>query len=494
VQHPQTRYVQRGEISIAYQVVGDRGPDLIIVPGFISHLDLQWTDLGFSRFLERLASFTRLIMFDKPGTGLSDPIGHVPTLEERIADIRAVLDAVGSERIALLGFSEGGPTCVLFAATWPERTSALVVYGSFTRGRWSAKQLDAAGGTREEHDRVVSGFADVLAHWGEGRLGRLVAPSAGGELQRRFWAIFERAGASPAMARALVEATMRTDVTALLPTIQAPTLVLHRTGDVFPLAGGRYFARGIPGARFVELPGNDHAFWVGDSEPVLAEIEELLTGTRSSPSADRLLATVLFTDIVRSTERASELGDHGWHELLDEHDARVRQLLEQFGGRELDTAGDGFFASFEGPGAAVRCACAVVRSLRDIDIEIRAGLHTGECERIGDKLGGVAVHVGARIAATARSGEVLVSRTVRDLVSGSGLKFADRGTHRLRGIDEPWQLFAAEDASSSETRLTGPREHMSNFDRALVNVARHAPAVLRLFARLAGSAGPRRKP
>jgi class 3 adenylate cyclase len=473
-------------VSIAYQVVGDRGPDLIIVPGFVSHLDLQWTDPGFSRFLERLAQFTRLILYDKPGTGLSDPIPHVPTLEERIADIRVVLDAVGSDRTALLGFSEGGPVCTLFAATWPERTSALLLYGTYACGRPSEEELHQAGATREEYERVASGFADVVAHWGEGRLGRLIAPTAQGDLQRRFWGLFERAGASPAMARALIEASMRADVTAILPTIQAPTLVLHRDAEIFPIAAGRQLAQRIPGARLVELTGEDHAFWAGDIESVLAEIEEFLTGMRTAAPPDRLLATILFTDIVGSTERASELGDGSWHKLLDEHNARVRDLLEQFGGRELDTAGDGFFACFEGPGAAVRCACAIGRSLHELDLEVRMGVHTGECERIGDKLGGVAVHVGARIAGTASAGEVLVSRTVRDLVAGSGLQFTDRGTHRLRGIGEPWQLFAAEDGASSETQLSGPREHMRAGDRALVQIARRAPAVLRFSARLAG--------
>jgi class 3 adenylate cyclase len=479
--------VDRGEISIAYQVVGERGPDLIIVPGFISHLDLQWTDLGYSRFLERLASFTRLIMYDKPGTGLSDPIPHVPTLEERIADIRVVLDAVGSRQTALLGFSEGGPVCVLFAATWPERTSALVLYGTYAHGRPTEEAILAEGATLEEYERVVNGFAEVVAHWGEGRLGRLIAPSAQGEVQRRFWGVFERAGASPAMARALIEASMRADVTAVLPTIQAPTLVLHRNAEVFPIAAGRQLARLIPAARLVELEGADHAFWVGEIEPVLAEIEEFLTGARTAAAPDRLLATILFTDIVDSTEHARELGDRGWHELLEEHNARIRGLLERFGGRELDTAGDGVFASFEGPGAGVRCACAIGESLRELGLEIRAGVHTGECERIEDKLGGLAVHVGARIAALASGGEVLVSRTVRDLVAGSGLRFTDRGTHHLRGVDEPWQLFAVDDAVSSETRLSGPREHMSAGDRALVQIARRAPAVLRLGARLAGS-------
>jgi len=487
VQSPETRYVRRGEVNIAYQVVGERGPALIIVPGFISHLDLQWMDPGYSRFLERLASFTRLILYDKPGTGLSDPIPNVPTLEERIADIKTVLDAVGVERTALLGFSEGGPVCALFATTWPDRTSALILYGTYAHGRPSEEELLAAGATLEEYQRVASGFEDVVEHWGEGRLGTLIAPSAQGELQRRFWGVFERAGASPAMAQALIEASMRADVTSILPAIQAPTLVLHRNREIFPIASGRQLASMIPGARLVELEGEDHAFWVGDVEPVLAELEEFLTGMRTPEPQDRLLATILFTDIVGSTQRAGELGDRGWHELLEEHNARVRELLAQFGGHELDTAGDGFFASFEGPGVAVRCACAIVRSIRDLGLEIRAGVHTGECERMGEKLGGLAVHVGARIAATANGGEVLASRTVRDLVAGSGLKFTDRGTHRLRGIDEPWQLFAVDDAAPSATQLSGPREHMRAGDRALVQIARHAPAVLRLGSRLAGS-------
>jgi class 3 adenylate cyclase len=444
-------------------------------------------DVGYSRFLERLASFTRLILYDKPGTGLSDPIPHVPTLEERIADIRALLDAVGSERAALFGFSEGGPVCSLFAATWPERTSALVLYGTYAHGRPSEEEILAEGVTLEQYERLANGFADVVAHWGEGKLGRLIAPSASGELQRRFWGVFERAGASPAMARGLIEASMRADVTSVLPTIQAPTLVLHRDREIFPIGAGRQLARLIPGARLVELNGEDHAFWAGDVDSILAELEEFLTGMRTPEPPDRLLATILFTDIVGSTQRAGELGDRRWHKLLDEHNMRVRELLSRFEGRELDSAGDGFFASFEGPGVAVRCACAIVRSMRELDLEIRAGVHTGECERIGEKLGGLAVHVGARIAALASGGEVLASRTVRDLVVGSGLKFTDRGSHRLRGIDEPWQLFAVDDAVSSETRLTGPREHMSAGDRALVQIARRAPSVLRLGARLAGS-------
>ena len=482
--------MRRDDVSVAYQVVGDRGPDLVIVPGFISHLDLQWTDPGFTRFLERLASFTRLILYDKPGTGLSDPISHVPTLEERIADIRAVLDATGSQRTALMGFSEGGPVSSMFAATWPGRTSALILYGTYAVGRPSLEELHREGGTIDEYERVVFGFTDVVDHWGEGRLGALIAPTAqGGELQRRFWGLFERAGASPAMARALIEASMQADVSTILPTIQAPTLVLHRRQEVFPLASGRYLAGAIPDARLVELDGEDHAFWVGDVESVVVELEDFLTGVRTAPTANRLLATILFTDIVGSTQHLAEVGDQRWHELLDEHNSRVREILMRFGGREMDTAGDGFFVSFEGPGAAVRCAQTIGSSVQELGLEIRAGIHTGECERIGEKLGGLAVHIGSRIASLAGPGEVLVSRTVRDLLVGSDLRFSDRGAHQLRGIEEPWQLFAVEYTVAPATSFAGPRENMRTSDRALVEIARRAPGIFRLGSRLAGTRG-----
>jgi len=495
VRQPLTRYARNGDLSIAYQVVGSSGPCLVYVPGFISHLDLQWTDLGFSRFLWRLASFTRLVLFDKPGTGLSDPIQHVPTLEERISDVRCVLDAAGCERAALLGFSEGGPTCAMFAATWPERTSALIVYGSYAVGRPSEATLREAGVRLEEYQRTIAGFDDVLAHWGEGRLGDLLAPSARSDLQRSFWGVFERTGASPAMARALVEAAKQPDVTGILPTVRVPTLVLHRTGDIFPVAGGRYFAGLVSGAEFVELPGNDHAFWAGDYDAVVDEIQRFLTG--AAPAAadpDRVLATLLFTDIVGSAERASALGDQRSHHLLEAHHAQVRALLGRFGGRELDTAGDGFFASFDGPGRAVECARAVVASVDSLGLQVRAGVHTGECERIGDKLGGLAVHVAARIAATAGPNEVLVSRTVRDLVAGSRLRFQDRGRHELRGVQGAWHLFAVAGEgvgpASRPATLPGPREHMTRMDRGVVAVAKRLPGVLRLVGRLARGRGP----
>ncbi len=313
MRQPQTRYARKGDLSIAYQVVGSSGPWLIYVPGFVSHLDLQWTDLGFSRFLQRLASFT------------------------------------GADRTALLGFSEGGPTCAMFAATWPERTTALIVYGSYAIGRPTEEELQQAGVRRQRYERTIAAFDNVVAHWGEGLLGELLAPSARGEMQRRFWGIYERAGASPAMARALIEAAKQADVSQVLPAIQAPTLVIHRIGDIFPVGGGRYFANRVPGARFVELPGDDHAFWAGESEAVVDEIQAFLTGTPTATEPDRVLATLLFTDIVGSTERASELGDQRWRQLLDEHNTHVRTLLERFGGTELDTARGQLFCEFRRP-------------------------------------------------------------------------------------------------------------------------------------------------
>ena len=490
MKQPQTRYARRGELSIAYQVVGSSGPWLVYVPGFMSHLDLQWTDLGFSRFLSRLASFTRLVLFDKPGTGLSDPIPHVPTLEERIGDVRCVLDAAGCDRAALLGFSEGGLTCALFAATWPERTSELIVYGSYATGHPSKETLEEAGVRLKEYEHVVAAFDDVVTHWGEGRLGNVLAPSVRGELRKGFWALYERAGASPAMARALIEAAKQADVSEVLPTIRVPTLVLHRTGDIFPIAGGRYFAKRVSGARFIELPGDDHAFWAGDYDAVVDEIQNFLTGAPASTEPDRVLATLLFTDIVGSTRRASEVGDQRWHQLLEVHNDQVRALLERFAGRELNTMGDGFFASFDGPGRAVECAGAIVSSLNSLGVTVRAGVHTGECERIGEKLGGLAVHVAARIAAMAEANEVLVSSTVRDLVVGSRLRFKDRGSHELRGVQGSWHLFAVAaegpDSVTGALRLAGPREHMTRMDRGVVAIAKRMPWLLRLFGRLAG--------
>jgi class 3 adenylate cyclase len=442
---PETRYARSGDLNIAYQVVGDGPLDLVYVPGWVSNIELMWEEPAMAHFLERLGSFSRLILFDKRGTGLSDRVSNdeLPTLEERMDDVRAVLDAVDSERAALFGHSEGGNMCVLFAATYPERTTALITLGSFAKRRdpdddypWAPEAVD-----REET------AIDVERNWGHLRPQdvKYYAPSRLGDeafvqnLERYF-----RRAASPGAAAALLRMNSYIDVRDVLPAIRVPALVLHRTGDHdVNVAEGRYLASKIAGAKFVELPGDDHWISAGDVDELADEIEEFLTGTRPLPEPDRVLATVLFTDIVGSTERAAELGDRRWRELLGAHDAAVRRELERFRGREVDTAGDGFLATFDGPARAVRCAISAGEAVRRLGIEVRAGIHTGECELDGEKVRGIAVHTGARIASLAGPGEVLVSQTVKDLVSGSGLAFDERGIHMLKGVPGEWRVYAA---------------------------------------------------
>ena len=436
---PETRYARSGDVNIAYQVVG-RGPlDLVLVPGWVSNLDVFWEEPSLARLLARLASFSRLILFDKRGTGLSDRVGDLPSLEVRMDDVRAVMDAVGSERAALFGYSEGGAMCILFAATYPERAAAVIMGGSFAR-RTVAPDYPW-GPTAEEH----LAFADQIEReWG-GPVGIEVrSPSlVHDERYRRWWARWLRASASPAAAAALVRMNMEIDIRHVLPAVRVPTLLLHSVNDrTIPVGASRYMAAQIPGAKLVELQGIDHVPWGCDAEQIADEIEEFLTGARRGAEPDRVLATVLFTDIVDASERATRLGDRRWHDLLDSHHALIRRELGRFRGREIDTAGDGFLATFDGPARAVRCACAVSEAVRALGLEIRAGLHTGECELMGDKLGGIAVHIGARVAAQAGGGEVLVSSTVRDLVAGSGLAFEDRGLQRLKGIPGEWRLYA----------------------------------------------------
>jgi pimeloyl-ACP methyl ester carboxylesterase len=442
---PETRYARSGDVNIAYQVVGEGPRDLVYVPGWVSNIEMRWENTAMSYFLERLASFSRLILFDKRGTGLSDRVSNdkLPTLEERMDDVRAVLEAVRSDRAALFGHSEGGNMCVLFAATYPERTAALITLGSF------AKRLDPDedypwAPTAEARKATVE---DVERNWGHLRPEDVeyYAPSRlGDEAYVRNLEQYFRRGASPGAAAALLRMNSYIDVRGVLPTVQVPTLVLHRTGDRdVDVAEGRYFAAKIPGARFVELPGDDHWISAGNLDELADEIEEFLTGTRPLPEPDRVLATVLFTDIVGSTERAVELGDRRWRELLNTHDAAVRRELERFRGSEVDTAGDGFLATFDGPARAVRCAISAGDAVRQLGIEVRAGIHTGECELDGQKVRGIAVHTGARIASLAGPGEVLVSQTVKDLVSGSGLAFDDRGTHVLKGVPGEWRVYAA---------------------------------------------------
>lgn len=436
------QYARSGDVNIAYQVVGDGPLDLVFVPGFVSHLELDWEEPHSARFLERFATFSRLIRFDKRGTGLSDRPAGLPDLETRMDDVRAVMDAVGCERAALFGYSEGGPLSVLFAATYPARTVALVLYGTYAKRRdptddypWAptwAERLRYA----EEIEQAWAWEADLVR----------MAPSADEEMAR-WWARRAHAAASPGAARDLILMNSQIDVRHVLPTVRVPTLVMHRTGDNDSrCAEGRYIAERIPNARFVEIPGDDHVPWV-DPEQILEETQEFLTGTRPAPAPDRVLTTLLFTDIVGSTERAAALGDHRWRELLDDHHALVRRELDRFRGCEVDTAGDGFFATFDGPARAVRAACAIRDGVRALGLEIRAGVHTGECELAGEVVRGIAVHAAARVAARAHAGQVLASSTVRDLVAGSGIEFEDRGTAELKGVGE-WRLFEVVRGSS----------------------------------------------
>jgi pimeloyl-ACP methyl ester carboxylesterase len=435
---PETRYASNDGVSIAYQTLGEGPIDLVLVPGWVSNLDAFWEEPAVEEFYRRLAAFSRLILFDKRGTGLSDRVG-LPSLEVRMDDVRAVLDAVGSERAALVGYSEGGPLCALFAATYPERTSALVMIGSY------ARMMQAPGYEFGRTPQQLQEFTDEIERdWGKPIGLQSRAPSRrDDERFRQWWARFLRASASPRDAISLLQMNSQIDIRHVLPSIRVPTLVLHSVHDrTLPVQGSRYIADQIPAAKLVELPGEDHLPYLTDSAAIVEEIEEFLTGVRRHAETERVLSTVLFTDIVGATEKADALGDRLWRQLLESHHQVVRRELARFRGREIDTAGDGFFAAFDGPARAVRCACAVSTSVRSLGIEVRAGAHTGECEVMGDKYGGIAVHNGARVAASAGPGEVLVSSTVKDLVAGSGLAFEDRGRRALKGLAGDWQLYS----------------------------------------------------
>ena len=437
---PRTHYARSGDLHIAYQVVGDGPLDLIFVPGWVSNIEECWEQPGLAAFLERLASFSRLILFDKRGTGLSDRVANdqLPTLEERMDDVHAVLDAARSEQAALFGHSEGGSMCILFAATYPQRTRALVTFGVFARRRRSPDYPWAPS----DADRAAT-IEQVERDWATEDLVRPLVPSRGDDSAfLAQLATYFRRSASPGAAAQLLRMNTEIDVRAILETIRVPTLVLHRTDDRDALVEeGRWIAARIPGASFIELPGGDHLFWVGDSDAVLAEIEEFLTGVRPAPDPDRVLATVLFTDVVASTETAVRLGDRRWREALETHRAGVRSALARWRGEEIDTAGDGFLAIFDGPARAVRCALAIRDGAGLAGLQIRAGLHTGEIERHGGDVAGLAVHIGSRVIAAAAPGEVVVSSTVKDLVAGSGISFSDRGTQMLKGVPDEWRLY-----------------------------------------------------
>jgi class 3 adenylate cyclase len=449
---PETRYARSGDVAIAYQVAGDGPFDIVYVPGYLSHVEHGWTMAPFDKILARLASFARLILFDKRGTGMSDRVAGAPTLETRMDDVRAVMDAASCSRAALFGVSEGVPMSLLFAATYPERATALALVGVFARWSWApdypwGHTEEQARAEQEWMQRFFFGSPEARA---EGV--RWIGNLSDEDLQR--WVEHSRHAASPAGAQALAEMNAEIDVRHVLPAIRVPTLLMHGSEDfIFPIDGARYMAERIPGARLLELPGERHIPTGAQLDRMLDEVERFFRGVWQGggweePELDRVLATVLFTDIVGSSVRAAELGDRAWRELLQRHHELVRAQLVRFRGHEVNTAGDGFLASFDGPARAIRCAEAVVEGVRTLGLEVRAGLHTGECELLDGKVAGIAVHTGARVASHAAPGEVLVSSTVKDLVAGSGLAFHDRGTHELKGVPGEWRLYALDNQSA----------------------------------------------
>jgi pimeloyl-ACP methyl ester carboxylesterase len=444
---PETRYARSGDVNIAYQVVGDGPFDIVFVPGFVTHLELAWKLSSFAPFLEELASFSRLIRFDKRGTGMSDRVSGAPTLETRMDDVRAVMDAAGSARAALFGLSEGAPMSLLFAATYPERTAALVLRSGFPRTMWAADY--PWGRTEEEYQRELERELRVFGSRAQAKeavrsLGRFEDDEA------ESFVDYLRSGASPGALEALIRMNKEIDVRHVLRAVRVPTIILHGSDDkILPIEVARFLSERIPTSRVVVIPGAGHLAVGKAAGLIVTEIERFLrevweAGGWREREPDRVLATVMFTDIVDSTSKAIELGDRGWRDLLERHHSLVRRELLLLGGREIDTAGDGFLAAFDGPARAIRCACAVVVGVRALGLDVRAGLHTGECEVVDGKLAGIALHTGARVAAQAEPGEVLVSSTVKDLVAGSGIRFGDRGVRDLKGVPGDWRLFAVD--------------------------------------------------
>jgi class 3 adenylate cyclase len=437
---PETRYARSGDVHVAYQVFGEGDLDVVLVNGFITHVELMWEHEPAARCLEAMASFARVMTFDRRGSGLSDPVASAPTLEERMDDVRAVMDAAGSERAALVGVSEGVPMSILFAATYPHRVQALACLGGMARSTYApdypwAIPVDAL---REAGAELVAPF------WGQGAMIEVAAPSQADDPHNQaFYGRLERASASPGMLVSLFEMFLDIDVRDVVPAVHVPTLLLHATHDrLVNVRHARWLAEHLPNARLVELPGIDHALWYENVDRVMGEVYEFLTGARYTPEPERILATVLFTDIVDSTRTAAELGDSRWRGVLEGHQRAVRDALGRFDGREIKSTGDGFLATFDGPARGIRCARAILESSEALGVRVRAGLHSGECEVMGDDIGGIAVHIAARVSALAGPGEVLVSRTVKDLVAGSGIQFVDRGAHTLKGVPDTWQLLA----------------------------------------------------
>jgi pimeloyl-ACP methyl ester carboxylesterase len=506
---PETSYASCGDLSLAYQVFGDGPIELVFAGSFASHIELYWTVPEFAAFFERLSTFCRVLLFDKAGAGLSDPAPKVRTLDDRAAEIEAVMDAVGFERAVLFGGSEGGPAALVFAATRPERARALILTGTFAYAfidGWDDLDRDPA----EVRARLVRELGNdyapsvkqlvrwqswcraAVSAWGSGEATKALLPSV---RSIRQLAMVERMSASPGMARATFEAAFRIDVRPILPTISAPTLLIHSRDEVVPVQCGRYLADHIPGARLLEIEGSDHVPWLADPDRILTEVEAFLTGSHAAPSQSRrALRTVLFTDIVASTQRAAATGDERWRAVLQRFDEITAELTNRFGGTVVKSTGDGHLATFDGPTQAIRCAEALRTDAETLGIRIRAGIHTGECELLDNDIGGLAVHIAARILGQAGAGEILVSRTVRDLVVGSGTGFEDRGSVELRGVPGTWQLLAVDRhgprAGSAEAELVstptpGPRTAMRRSDRAVAAMARRTPWILRGVARLA---------
>jgi class 3 adenylate cyclase len=427
---PNTRYAQSGDVNIAFQVMGDGPVDIILVPGIVSHVEFLHEFPEYTAFLRRLATFARVVAFDKRGQGLSDAISGAPSLEQRVDDVRAIMDEIGSQRAVLLGLSEGSAISAFFAAANPERVSKLILFSGYAKASLTEETLSR-----------------LLKAWGTGTVMARAAETLSADPDViKLLAKFERLSASPGAAKAYMSLSRLIDVTSILPSVRVPTLVLHRSTDAMvAVEGGRELAALIPGARYIEYPGGDHVPFTGDAETVLGDIQEFVTGERESSAADleRILATVMFTDIVDSTRSAAEMGDQQWRRLLDSHDRIAKQSVEKHRGNLIKTTGDGILATFDGPGRAVRCALALESAGKQIGLPLRAGLHTGEIELRGRDVGGIAVHVAARVMAHCAPGEVLVSRVVTDLVAGAGLKFAERGSHELKGLPGRWDLFAA---------------------------------------------------
>jgi pimeloyl-ACP methyl ester carboxylesterase len=512
---PETLYAPCGDLSLAYQVFGDGPVELVYAGSFVSHVELFWTVPEFKAFMEQLSTFCRVVLFDKAGVGLSDPVPKVRTLDDRAVEIEAVVDAVGFRKAVLFGVSEGGPAAMVFAATRPERTRALILTGTFSYmgfAGWDDVDRDA----EEQRARVLpelgegytpstqqlarfQGFGRaVRSAWGSGAALKALLPSVG---SIRQLALLERMSASPGMARATLEAVFRIDVGPILPTISAPTLVIHAREDPIPVQGGRYLADHIPGARMLEVDGTDHVPWLTNPDEITTEIEEFLTGSHAAPpQSHRALRTVLFTDMVASTQRASAAGDERWRAVLQRFGEITAELTQRFGGTVVKSTGDGHLSTFDGPTQAIRCAEALRAEAETLGVEIRAGIHTGECELLDSDIGGIAVHIAARILGQAGAGEILVSRTVRDLVIGSGTGFEDRGSVELRGVPGSWQLLAVDRhgprAGSAEAELSsmptpGPRTAIRRSDRAVEAIGRRAPWILRGMAHLAPATGRR---